>query len=228
MTKVLIVLTNTAKFDTLNRATGVWLSEATHFNKVMTDNQIDVDYVNPAGGYVPVDPGSLAEDQLDAINNQFYTDADFRNRALAHSLKPADVTPSDYDAIYFAGGHGTVWDFPKNKPLGKIAKSIYDNGGVVSAVCHGVVGLLAIDGDDGKPFINGKQLTGFTNEEEAINQLTDDVPFLAEDALKAAGAVHTKHDAYTEYVVTDGRLVTGQNPQSAKGVGEAVLQLIQK
>lgn len=228
MTKALIVLTNHAKFDTLDRATGVWLSEATHFNQVMKDNQIDVDYVSPAGGYVPLDPGSIAADQLDAVNLGFYTDADFRNRALGQSLKPSDVNAADYDIIYFAGGHGTVWDFPKNQELGQLAKQIYDNGGIISAVCHGVVGLLEIQNADGNAFIDGKQLTGFTNEEEAINQLTDDVPFLAEDALKAAGAHHTKSDPYTEHVITDGRLITGQNPQSAKGVGEAVIAVLNK
>lgn len=224
MTKVLIVLTNREKFDTINRAAGLWLSEATHFNQVMKDHQIDVDYVSPNGGYVPVDPGSLAPDQLDDINQAFYSDPDFRNRALGQSLKPSDVTATDYDAIYFAGGHGTVWDFPNNTELGQLAKQIYDNGGVITAVCHGVVGLLSIKNADGTPFINGKNLTGFTNEEEAINQLTNDVPFLAEDALKAAGAHHTKSDPYTKHVVVDGRLITGQNPQSARGVGEALIK----
>lgn len=226
MTKALIVLTNHAKFETINRATGVWLSEATHFNQVMTEHQIDVDYVSPNGGYVPLDPGSIAPDQLDEVNNQFYNDADFRNRALGQSLQPSDVNARDYDVIYFAGGHGTVWDFPKNTALGQLAKQIYDQGGIVSAVCHGVVGLLAIQNADGSAFIKDKNLTGFTNEEEAINQLTNDVPFLAEDALKTAGAHHTKREPYTEHVVTDGRLITGQNPQSARGVGEAVIRLL--
>ncbi|RRG08776.1 MAG: type 1 glutamine amidotransferase domain-containing protein [Lactobacillus sp.] len=226
MTKVLIVLTNHEKFETINRAAGLWLSEATHFNKVMKDHNIAVDYVSPQGGYVPVDPGSLAPDQLDDINNEFYSDAEFRNQALGHSLKPADITASDYDAIYFAGGHGTVWDFPNNQELGTIAKQIYDNGGIISAVCHGVVGLLSIENADGTKFINGKNLTGFTNEEEDINQLTNDVPFLAEDALKAAGAHHTKSDPYTKHVIVDGRLITGQNPQSAKGVGEALIDAL--
>ncbi|WP_412989875.1 type 1 glutamine amidotransferase domain-containing protein [Pediococcus siamensis] len=226
MAKVLVVLTNHAQFDTIKKATGLWLSEATHFVNVLFENDIDVDYVSPKGGYVPVDPGSLDATELDAVNQKFYGDAGFRNRALGHSLKPSDVNASDYEAIYFAGGHGTVWDFPKATSLGKLAKAIYDNGGVISAVCHGVVGLLAVDGDDGKKFINDRKLTGFTNEEEAINKLTGDVPFLAEDELKAAGANYSKHEAYTEHVVTDGRLVTGQNPQSAKGVGEAVVKLL--
>ncbi len=228
MTKVLMVLTNTTKFDHLNRATGVWLSEATHFNEVMAENNIVVDYVSPQGGYVPLDPGSIGSDEMDDTNWQFYNDANFRRNALARSLKPSDVIPSDYAAIYYAGGHGVMWDFPTSDAVASIAKKIYDSGGVISAVCHGVVGLLPITNPDGSKFIAGKKLTGFTNEEEAINKLTDDVPFLAEDSLKAAGAVHTKAPAYTEKIVVDGRLVTGQNPQSARGVGEAVLTIIGK
>lgn len=225
MTKVLVVLTNQQKFDTINRTTGLWLSEATHFVDVMQQHNIAVDYVSPKGGYVPIDPGSLAVDQLDDVNHRFYDDADFRNRALGASLKPSDINPSDYQAIYFAGGHGTVWDFPNNAALGNIAMQIYDNGGFITAVCHGVVGLLAVEQNDNK-FITGKNLTGFSNEEEKINQLTNAVPFLAEDALKAAGAHYTSGDAYTEHVIVDGRLITGQNPQSARGVGEELVKVI--
>lgn len=225
MTKVLVVLTNHQKFDTINRATGLWLSEATHFVDVMQQNNIEVDYVSPNGGYVPIDPGSLASDQLDDINHRFYDDADFRNHALGASLKPSDVNPADYQAIYFAGGHGTVWDFPDNRDLGNIALQIYDNGGYITAVCHGVVGLLSIKQGANK-FINGKNLTGFSNEEEQINQLTNDVPFLAEDVLKAAGAHYTSGAAYTKHVIVDGRLITGQNPQSAQGVGEELVKVV--
>lgn len=225
MTKVLVVLTNHQKFDTINRATGLWLSEATHFVNVMKNNNVGVDYVSPKGGYLPVDPGSMDSSQYDEINHRFYDDAEFRNRALGASLKPSEVQAANYDAIYFAGGHGTVWDFPNNTELGLIAKQIYDNGGIISAVCHGVVGLLSIEGDNGK-FINGKNLTGFTNEEEKINELTNDVPFLAEDALKDAGAHHNAAAPYTKNVVVDGRLITGQNPQSAQGVGEALIDAL--
>lgn len=227
MTKALVVLTNHEHFDTLNKTTGLWLSEAVHFSQVMKDNGIEVDYVSPKGGYVPLDPGSIEGDNLDPISADFYFDADFRNRALGASLAPNDITATDYDVIYFAGGHGTVWDFPNNAALGSIAKSIYDNGGVISAVCHGVAGLLSIE-ENGQKFIQGKNVAGFTNEEEEINGLTHDVPFLTEDELIAAGAHHTKSDPYTKHVVVDGRLVTGQNPQSAAGVGQAVIEILNK
>lgn len=221
MTKALIVVTNHARFDGTNRATGVWFSEATHFHDVMSQNGIGVDYVSPEGGYVPLDPASLT--QMDDLNWTYYGDQSYRQKYLAHSLSPIQVDPTLYDLIYFAGGHGVMWDFPKNQAIADIAKKIYAQGGIVSAVCHGVVGLLAM-GD----FINGKKLTGFTNEEEDINQLTTMVPFLAEDALKAAGADYAKANPFTEHVVVDGRLITGQNPQSAHGVGQKAADLLQE
>ncbi|VDG20014.1 type 1 glutamine amidotransferase domain-containing protein [Lactobacillus farciminis KCTC 3681 = DSM] [Lactiplantibacillus mudanjiangensis] len=226
MTKVLVVVTNNHRFGDLKRATGLWLSESVHFHAVMAENKIDVDYVSPKGGYVPLDPGSLAD--MDDLTWKFYDNADFRNQYLAQSLAPKDVNPTVYDAIFFAGGHGVLWDFPNNPDLAKLADAIHQNGGVTAAVCHGVVGLLGLHGTDGQALIAGKQVAGFSNEEETINQLTDAVPFLTEDALIKAGGQYTSSPAYTEHVVVDGNLVTGQNPQSAKGVAEAVVKLLAK
>lgn len=226
MKKALIVVTNHARFDGTNRATGVWFSEATHFHDVMRENGIAVDYVSPTGGYVPLDPGSLTE--IDDLNWRYYGDADYRQQALAHSLRPDQVNPADYNVIYYAGGHGVMWDFPESTAIAQIAQTIYQNGGLITAVCHGVVGLLAVKNPDGTAFINGKPLTGFTNEEEALNQLTDKVPFLAEDALKKAGAQYSKAAAFTENVVVADRLITGQNPQSAKGIGLAVIKQLRR
>ncbi|WP_024626084.1 type 1 glutamine amidotransferase domain-containing protein [Lactiplantibacillus fabifermentans] len=225
MTKVLVVVTNNHRFGDQKRATGLWLSESVHFHAVMAAHQIDVDYMSPRGGYVPLDPGSLAD--MDDTTWQFYDDEKFRNQYLAKTLAPADVNPADYAAIYFAGGHGVLWDFPNNPDLAKVADAIHQNGGITAAVCHGVVGLLGLHATDGTELIAGKHVAGFSNEEEAINQLTDAVPFLTEDALIKAGGQYTSAQAYTEHVVVDGKLVTGQNPQSAKGVADAVVKLLQ-
>lgn len=225
MTKVLVVVTNHSQFGDLDRATGLWLSESVHFQAVMAQHNVAVDYVSPAGGYVPVDPLSLQD--MDATTWSYYSRRDFQNTDLGQTLAPADVTPSDYAAIYFAGGHGVLWDFPENPQLAALAEAIYTQGGIVSAVCHGVVGLLGVKAN-GRDLIAGKNVTGFSNEEEAMNQLTTAVPFLAEDRLKATGANYAAAAAYTENVVVDGRLITGQNPQSAKGVGEAVWQQLKE
>ena len=173
MTKALIVVTSTAQFDHRMQATGVWLSEATHFHAVMKEHGIAVDYVSPEGGYVPLDPGSLLPENLDPTSWELYSDNHYRQHYLAEALQPSAVQPDDYDLIYFAGGHGTMWDFPGNNELAAIAQQIYANGGLVTAVCHGVVGLLPMRESDGTAFIKGRKLTGFTNEEEAINKLSD-------------------------------------------------------
>ena len=228
MTKALIVVTSTAQFDHRMQATGVWLSEATHFHAVMKEHGITVDYVSPEGGYVPLDPGSLLPENLDPTSWELYSDNHYRQHYLAEALQPSAVQPDDYDLIYFAGGHGTMWDFPGNNELAAIAQQIYANGGLVTAVCHGVVGLLPIRESDGTAFIKGRKLTGFTNEEEAINKLSDTVPFLAEDALRNAGSDYSKAAPYTEHVVVDGRLITGQNPQSARGVALKAIALLNK
>lgn len=122
MTKALMVVTNNPKFKKIQRATGIWLKEASHFNKVMADNGIDVDYVSPQGGYVPIDPLSLGTDDMDATDWEYYLDDTFRNEHLAKSLKPADVDPQDYQVIYFVGGHGSMTDFTENTELAAIAE----------------------------------------------------------------------------------------------------------
>ena len=226
MKKVLLVVTNSEKFGTYDRATGLWLSEAAHFNNVMDDYGITVDYVSPSGGYVPIDPNSLTSDTFDEGCWKYYGDAHFRNDVLGQSKNPEEVNAEDYMAIYYAGGHGAIWDFPDNTTLGTIASTIAKNGGVVAAVCHGVVGLLAIRNDDGSYFIDRKKLTGFSNAEETLNGLEKKVPYLTEDALKNAGGIYSCGAPYTDYTVVDGNLITGENPQSAKSVGDEVVNYL--
>lgn len=228
MTKALIVVTNNSKFKKLYKAIGIWLREVTHFNQVMQENGIDVDYASPEGGYVPIDPLSLAPEAMDQTDWQFYLDDPFRNTHLAQSLAPTDINPADYQVIYFAGGHGAMTDFPDNKDLASIASTIYNNTGIIAANCIGVSALLAIRSTDGKRFVNGRNLTSFTNDEEALNGLTNDVEFLPEDELKKAGAHFEKGEAFKSHVVVDDRLITGQNANSATDVGEAVIKALLK
>lgn len=224
MTKALIVATNTPKFNNVDRATGLWLHEATHFNQVMTDNEIDVDYMSPEGGCIPLDPLCLSADNMDQVDWDHYLNATFRDTHLANSLKPESVNPADYQVIYFAGGHGAMWDFPENKELAGIAEQIDQNGGIIAANCVGVTALLAMRKRDGNRFTSGRKLTSFTNDEEALNGLTSEVKFLPEDELRKTGAKFVKGDAFKPNVVVDDHLITGQNPNSATAVGEAVIK----
>lgn len=225
MKKVLVAVTNVSKYPELERATGLWLGEAVHFAEEMTKAGYHIDYVSPKGGYTPLDPHSLQPDQMTALDWAYYTNDDFLQQ-LSNTLRAADVDANDYEAIYYAGGHGVMWDFAEDEHLQHIASTIYKNGGVVSAVCHGVVGLLNIKGDDDTLLLNNKKVTGFSNTEEAAVGLEKVVPFLTEDALVKAGARYEKSDDWAVFAVTDERLVTGQNPASGAAVAQQVITLL--
>ncbi|MDU9394125.1 type 1 glutamine amidotransferase domain-containing protein [Pseudomonas japonica] len=220
--KMLVVLTSVPKYPNLERATGLWLGEAVHFVKVVEAAGYQVDYVSPKGGYTPIDPHSLA--MADATDWQWYQDSDFMSR-LGATLKPEQVDPQDYAAIYYAGGHGVVWDFPDNQELQAISRSIYENGGIVSSVCHGAVGLLNIRLSDGTLLIDGKEVTGFSNAEERLAELDQYMPYLTEDEIVKRGAVYTKAaEPWAAYAVADQRVISGQNPASGAPVAELVLK----
>ena len=148
MKKVLIVETNITRYQGTNEPTGLWLGEAAEFVDEMQQAQIAVDYVSPNGGFVPLDPRSMK--YTDAATMAVYEDSDFINRALKNTLKPSQVDPDDYTAIYYTGGHGVMWDFPDNPELQAIALAIYQHGGYVTSVCHGIAGLLNIKDQTGQ------------------------------------------------------------------------------
>ncbi|MBC3478728.1 type 1 glutamine amidotransferase domain-containing protein [Pseudomonas taiwanensis] len=219
--KILVVLTNTAKYPTLKRATGLWLGEAVHFVEKVQQAGYAVDYVSPSGGYVPIDPHSLqlAPD----LDWQWYNDKTFMNR-LGASLQPGQVKADEYKVIYYTGGHGVMYDFPDNPALQDLARRIYENQGIVAAVCHGVVGLLNIKLSDNSLLLKDRQVTGFSNIEEKLAELDAVVPFLTENELTARGGQYLKHDdPWHPFVVEDGRLITGQNPASTGALAEKVL-----
>lgn len=164
-------------------------------------------------------------DLEDPVNKEFWENSQIQT-ALNNTMKPSEIDPADYVVIHFVGGHGTMWDFPQNEALAGIASRIYQNHGVVSAVCHGPAGLVNIKLPDGSYLINGREVAGFSNAEEKAAGLTEVVSFLLEDKLKERGAKYSEGEMFTEHVVRDGRLVTGQNPQSAKKMAEIVLELL--
>lgn len=223
--KVLVVLTSVEKYPNLNRATGLWLGEAVHFVKKIEDAGYQVDYVSPKGGYTPIDPHSLT--MADATDWEWYQNKEFMNR-LGATLKPSEVNPDDYVAIYFAGGHGVIWDFPENEALQSISRQIYEKNGYVSSVCHGAVGLLNIQLSDGTLLIKDKKVTGFSNEEEKLAELDQVVPFLTENELIARGARYQKAEQpWDAFVVEDSRVITGQNPASGGAVAERLIAALQ-
>jgi len=220
--KALIVCTNHDIYPTKSGKTGLWMSELTHFYDVMVRRKVLVDIISPLGGKIPIDERS--NDLKDDINNKYFTDPEFVSK-IDNSLNPSEVHARDYRLIYFAGGHGAMWDLADNSELQAITRTIYENNGTVSAVCHGVCGLLNVTLSDGSYLIQEKYVTGFSNVEEALMSFVSEVPFYLEDKLKERGAHYTKSMIpFIEFIEMDERLITGQNPNSARKVASKALE----
>ncbi|PMD72286.1 type 1 glutamine amidotransferase domain-containing protein [Companilactobacillus nuruki] len=223
MKKILIVLTNTIRYKNTNDATGLWLGEATEFVDEVVKAGFSVDYLSPKGGFVPLDPRSMKYTNDDDL--KIYENTDFQKRALSKSLKPTDIVPSEYSAIYYTGGHGVMWDFPNSLELQKITENIYQQNGYVTSVCHGIAGLLNVK-IDGHYLIENKKITGFTTAEEILAGKKKIVPFLNEQLAQEHGAIFQKKRAYKEFAIQDGQLITGQNPFSARAVAKLLIKNI--
>ncbi|GAA5107556.1 type 1 glutamine amidotransferase domain-containing protein [Nocardia iowensis] len=203
------------------RKTGFYVHEAARPWKILTEAGYTVDLASVQGGVPPQD----GRDPDDPGQEEFFADPRIAAQ-LADTKTPADYDPADYEAVVYVGGHGTMFDFPGNAALAEFSAKVYENGGVVAAVCHGPAGLLDIKLSEGDYLVSGKKLTSFTNEEEAAVGLTDVVPLLLETALTERGAIHQPAANFTDNVVVDGRLVTGQNPASANSFGEAIVKAL--
>jgi len=220
MKKILFVLTSHDSLGNTGEKTGFYLSELSHPWDVLKSAGYEIDFVSPLGGLAPID----GLDLNDLINKKFVDSQDYSK--ISNTLKPVQVNTHDYVAVHYVGGHGTMWDFPENTEIQNISREIYENGGVVSAVCHGPAGLVNLKLSNGDYLVNGKRVNSFTNEEEIARKLDKVVPFMLETKLKERGALFEKSDLWQEHVTVDERLVTGQNPASAKKLGEEVLKII--
>ncbi|MBE9054317.1 type 1 glutamine amidotransferase domain-containing protein [Nostocales cyanobacterium LEGE 11386] len=219
--KVLIVLTSHDKLGSTDQTTGFYLPEVSHPVAVFNQAGFTVDYVSPKGGKAPM----IGVDLKDPLNQAFLDN--LQNVAqIENTLRPDQINPAQFNAILYAGGHGTMWDFPNNAEIANIAAAIYEQGGVVGAVCHGPAGLVNLKLLDGKYLVTGKKIACFTNEEEAAVGLSEVVPFLLASALIGRGALHTKAENFQKHVVVSDHLVTGQNPASATGVAEQMVKLL--
>lgn len=222
--KILVVMTNHSAYPTRSDKTGLWLTELTHFYDVALASGYKMDFVSPLGGEVPLDERSLKSIYLDKSARNHLADPAFM-QLLKTTLSPSAINSSQYKAIYYTGGHGTMWDFPKNQSLQNISEQIYQQGGVVSAVCHGVGGLLPLQDENGKSLIANRTVTGFANIEETLSGIKSQVPFSLQNGLIERGAKYKQAFVpFTSYVVSDERIITGQNPQSSKEIAEAVVK----
>jgi putative intracellular protease/amidase len=213
MTATLIVLTSHATLGDTGRGTGFYVSEAAHPWEVFTKAGHAVTVASVLGGDPPRDGDT-------AGHEDFLT-------FLGHDTPAvADVDPTRFDAVFLAGGHGTMWDFPGSTALQSLVRRVYERGGVIGAVCHGPAGLVGVTLSDGGALVAGRDVAGFTDEEEHAVGLSEVVPFALQRRLEALGARHTGAAPFEPWVVRDGRLVTGQNPASATGVAEAMLDAL--
>lgn len=222
--KILAIATSDAT-ELNGKKTGLWLSELTHFLAVVKDAGYDFDLASPRGGKIPLDEKSATQSQLDdPVNKRFLADPSFVAK-LEGSLKCSDVDASQYAAIYLSGGHGTMFDFRQSPDLQKLITALYSSGKFVTGVCHGVAGFVDAKDDHGNVIVQGKRVTGFSNMEDTLAGTKKLMPFLLEDELKRNGGLYKKNIIpFTSHVEVDGKLITGQNPQSAKGVGVALVQ----
>jgi putative intracellular protease/amidase len=220
--KILIVLTSHDKLGDTGEQTGFWLEEFAAPYFVFKDAGAQITLASPKGGQPPLDPKSESPDSQTQAIARFKQDTEAQ-AALANTAKLADISGEDYEAVFYPGGHGPLWDLAENARSINLIESMYAAGKPVALVCHAPGALRNTKAPDGSPLVRGKSVTGFTNTEEAAVGLTEVVPFLVEDTLKKNGGRYSKADDWKPYTVADGNLITGQNPASSEAAAQAVL-----
>ena len=224
--RVLHVVSNIAHYADPSQPTGLWLSELTHAWDVFEAGGHEQHIVSPKGGVSPLEPRALKWPLLDSSAKAWLAD-EARMALLSSTARPDDIDPADYDAIYFTGGHAVMWDFPDSEGLQRITRAIWEQGGIVSSVCHGYCGLLNTRLSDGSLLVANRRITGFSWREEILAGVAGKMPYNAEQEMKQRGALYEKAFLpFVSYVVANGRLVTGQNPWSAKATAETVIALL--
>jgi putative intracellular protease/amidase len=223
--KILMVLTSHDKLGDTGKKTGFWLEEFAAPYYVLKDAGADITLASPKGGQPPLDPKSDEPDaQTDATRR--FKDDEAARAALASTRPLSDVSAEDFDAVFYPGGHGPLWDLAEDPVSIALIEAFARADKPVGAVCHAPATLRHVKGPDGEFLVKGRKVTGFTNGEEEGVGLTDVVPFLVEDMLTANGGRYSKGADWGVHVVTDGKLVTGQNPASSEGAAEALLALL--
>lgn len=223
--KILIVLTSHDQLGDTGKKTGFWLEEFAAPYYVLKDAGAAIAVASPKGGQPPLDPKSEVPEFQTELTKRFRTDT-AAQAELANTKKLADVSADDFDAVFYPGGHGPMWDMPDNATSIALIEAFVKADKPVGAVCHAPVALINVRGKDGEYLIKGKRVTGFTNAEEEAVGLTAVVPFLLEDRLKERGGIYSKTANWVPYVQVDGRLVTGQNPASSEPAAEELLKLL--
>ncbi len=224
MMNVLIILTSHNKLGETGLKTGFWLEEFAAPYFTLLDAGANITLASPKGGQPPIDPKSDEPDFQTAATERFKSDSNAQ-AVLANTSKLSDIKPEDYDAVMYPGGHGLLWDLANDQDSIAIIEAMVAANKPVASVCHAPAVLLKAKTPNGEPLVKGKKVAGFTNSEEDAVQLTQVVPLLVEDELIRLGGEYSKVDDWQSYAITDGKLITGQNPASSEAVAKAILEL---
>ncbi|MEK0164653.1 MULTISPECIES: type 1 glutamine amidotransferase domain-containing protein [unclassified Phaeobacter] len=223
--KILMVLTSHDQLGDTGEKTGFWLEEFAAPYYVFKDAGAEVTLASPKGGQPPLDPKS-DDDSAQTEATRRFKDDPAAQGALANTKVLSEVTDAGFDAIFYPGGHGPLWDLAEDADSRRLIEGFARSDRPVGAVCHAPAVFRHTEGADGKPLVAGKRVTGFTNTEEEAVGLTDVVPFLVEDMLKANGGLYEKQDDWAEFAIIDGKLVTGQNPASSEDAARKLMSLL--
>ena len=225
--KVLMVMTSHEQLGDTGRKTGIWLEEFAAPFYVLIGAGFDVVLASPKGGQPPIDPSSEEKSALTEATQRFKKDS--KAQALfADTLPLNSVTAEEFDAVFYPGGHGPLWDLASDEDSHRLLNSFIFQGKLIAAVCHAPVVLLNLENSFGKSFLIGRHVTGFSNAEEALVGLTQIVPVLLEDALISKGGIYSKADSdFAPHVVVDGQLITGQNPASSASAAERLVEMLE-
>ena len=221
--KILFVLTSHDKLGDTGKKTGFWVEEFANPYYTLLDKGAVITIATPKGGAAPIDPSSDSPDAATEATERFNKDAEAKER-IANTKVLADINPDDFDAVFYPGGHGPLWDLANDATSIALIEKFNSQAKPIAFVCHAPAALKGVKNTNGTPLVKGKKVTGFTNSEEAAVGLTEVVPFLVEDMLKKDGGIYSKQDDWAAYAIQDGNLITGQNPASSELVAEKLLE----
>jgi putative intracellular protease/amidase len=225
MKKVLFVLPSHDKLGDTGQKTGYWLEEFASPYYEFIDNEYDVTIASPKGGKPPVDPKSLQPENQTEYTKRLQDDQEAKEK-LENTLILSEVSPDEYDTLFLPGGHGPMWDLSQDKDLKKLVERFYNNNKIISAVCHGPAGLIQATDKNGDSILKNKRITGFTNDEEEFVKLDKTVPFSLENKLKELGGHFEKTENFKPFIVSDGQIITGQNPASSFLAARKVVEVL--
>ncbi|MEP3836902.1 MAG: type 1 glutamine amidotransferase domain-containing protein [Algibacter sp.] len=220
---VLFVLTSHDKLGDTGKKTGFWVEEFANPYYTLLDKGVTITIATPNGGAAPIDPSSDSPDAATDATERFDKDADAKAK-IANTNKLSDMNVDDFDAVFYPGGHGPLWDLANDATSIALIEKFNTQEKPIAFVCHAPAALKGVKNTDGTPLVKGKKVTGFTNSEEVAVGLTDVVPFLVENMLQENGGIYSKKENWAAYAIQDGNLITGQNPASSELVAEKLLE----